>query len=435
MRLCLVLSLSCGLWAVESSAQEMPKYTGPGSCAAPSCHGGVQARSDTSVLQNEYSTWVVKDKHPHAYEALKSKVAVRMAKALGLPDAVSASRCLACHAVSAPKEQRSPNFTDIGDGVSCELCHGPASNWLGSHMSGDWKKLSAQQKAATGYVDLHEPTQRAEQCLTCHLGTQDRNVDHELIAAGHPDLYFELASFQQAMPAHWKEKNLDKDPWFEVRTFAAAQGMQLSKQLDRVARNATTGIWPEYADLDCFACHHSLTNAENSWQQERGYAGHRPGNPPWQLSRFVVLKQVLNEVDASSAKSLETSVNQMSASVTALNNNKTAIAAQAKSLADTVAKIAKMLESANYDQARASRILKGIAGDADYISRQGERAAEQATMAINATYNAVSAQSRPANDAQIRAGIKGLFAQLDNPSAYNAFKFADALKALAGLLP
>jgi hypothetical protein len=26
---------------------------------------------------------------------------------------------------------------------------------------------------------------RSERCLTCHLGTPDKFVDHELIAAGH----------------------------------------------------------------------------------------------------------------------------------------------------------------------------------------------------------------------------------------------------------
>ena len=79
--------------------------------------------------------------------------------------------------------------------------------------------------------------------------------------------------------------------------------------------------------------------------------------------------------------------------------------------------------------------LKAIANDADYISRQGERAAEQALMSVNATYNAVAAKSRPGNDAAVRNAIRGLFQQLDNPSAYNAPKFAEAFKALGGMLP
>src|SRR4051812_46579982 len=99
------------------------KYTGPGSCASPSCHGGVTPRADTSVWQNEYSTWVVKDKHAQAYAVLSNPVAARMAKILGLQSAEAAPKCLACHALSVPDEQRARTFDSL-DGVSCESCHG-----------------------------------------------------------------------------------------------------------------------------------------------------------------------------------------------------------------------------------------------------------------------------------------------------------------------
>ena len=46
------------------------KYTGPGSCASTTCHGSIVPRSDNRVLQNEYSIWIVKDKHSKAYAAL-----------------------------------------------------------------------------------------------------------------------------------------------------------------------------------------------------------------------------------------------------------------------------------------------------------------------------------------------------------------------------
>ena len=73
---------------------EPSKYTGPGSCSSPACHGGVQPRNETTVMQNEYSTWVVRDKHAHAYTVLLNPVAQRMAKLMGLPKAETAPRCL-----------------------------------------------------------------------------------------------------------------------------------------------------------------------------------------------------------------------------------------------------------------------------------------------------------------------------------------------------
>ena len=34
--------------------------------------------------------------------------------------------------------------------------------------------------------DTRDVTKRAEKCLTCHLGNDEKSVDHEMIAAGHP---------------------------------------------------------------------------------------------------------------------------------------------------------------------------------------------------------------------------------------------------------
>ena len=73
------------------------------------------------------------------------------------------------------------------------------------------------------------------------------------------------------MPPHWKE--VDKDPGSPCARWRVGQAVQLREQLKRVARESQGGIWPEYAELDCFACHHSLVAAKDSWRQERGYRG------------------------------------------------------------------------------------------------------------------------------------------------------------------
>ena len=60
-----VVSFSAVLFSsiLAAQPQDPPKFTGPGSCAAPSCHGSVQVKTETAVQQTEYSTWVVRDKH------------------------------------------------------------------------------------------------------------------------------------------------------------------------------------------------------------------------------------------------------------------------------------------------------------------------------------------------------------------------------------
>ena len=412
--------------AAESA--EPSKYTGPGSCSSPSCHGGVQARDQTTVLQNEYSTWVVRDKHAHAYENLTNPVGTRIAKIMGLPSPDTAPRCLACHALDVPAEQRARTF-DLSDGVGCENCHGPASAWLGPHTTRGWKY---EKSLELGLYDTRDLVKRSEKCLSCHLGTPDKTVDHELIAAGHPDLYFELDSFMSVMPSHWKE--VDTDPWFAVRAMAVGQAVQLREQLKRVARESQGGIWPEYAELDCFACHHNLTAAKDSWRQDRGYAGRRPGNPPFNLSRFVVLNHVIQDADPDATRDLKAGIGQVYAGVTALNSNRVQVAAQAGSTADLAGRLAVRLNTMKFDQGQTLRLMKAIAGDGEGIAAQGERAAEQATMALDSLYIAYTKNGKPGNDAQIRAGINGLFRQLDDPSAYNGFRFAAAIKNLSGLI-
>ena len=49
----------------------------------------------------------------------------------------------------------------------------------------------------------------------------------------------------------------------------------------RAARSAgpSGNLPPEFAEYDCFACHHDLRSP--GWRQERGYDGRQPGLPPW----------------------------------------------------------------------------------------------------------------------------------------------------------
>ena len=226
---------------------------------------------------------------------------------------------------------------------------------------------------------------------------------------------------------------MDKDPWLGVRSLSVGQAVQLREQLKRIARESQGGIWPEYAELDCFACHHSLTAAKDSWRQERGYPGRRPGNPPWNLSRYVVFRRVIQEANPQASQQLRSQVDSVNALVTALGSDRKQIAAEASSAAQVANGLAQRLAAMHFDQPTTLRLLKGISSDADDIAGQGERSAEQATMALDSLFIAYAKNDHLANDAQIRAAIHGLFQQVEDPSAYNGFKFAQAMKSLNAL--
>src|SRR2546422_6235492 len=158
--------------------------------------------------------------------------------------AENSPKCLACHALYvADEKKRARTFGQSEqEGVSCESCHGPAAGWLGEHTARDWPH---DRSVAAGMYDTRDLIKRAEKCLSCHVGSQEKFVDHEMIAAGHPDLLFELDTFSTVMPRHWKEPREKtpgvperKDPLYGVRDLAVGQAVQLQSALRRLADRA-----------------------------------------------------------------------------------------------------------------------------------------------------------------------------------------------------
>ena len=443
----LLVAIFVCFYAATSSAtdsNEPVKYIGPGSCAATSCHGSVKPVGGSRVLQNEYSTWILQDRHSRAYQALTGEVGERMARILKLGARPEESpKCLACHALYTKPEQRGRPF-EISEGVSCESCHGPASAWLGPHTTRDWPH---EKSVALGMGDTRNVILRANLCLECHLGTREKFVDHEMIAAGHPDLYFELDSFSAVMPRHWKVpresapgKPVEDPAWAGVRDWATGQAVQLSASMDRLARRAKNepadkkDVWPEYSELSCFACHHSLGAAKDSWRQEHGYEGRRPGDPPWNASRYAVFRHFAKQIDSVSGQQLDRHMLVVSTEMSKLNPDRTVVSNAALAAAPLALQIADRLATMQYDQAITLRMMQRICDDAENIAISDERAAEQAAMALDSLYIAYGRDAKPSNNAEIRSAINGLFQQLENPSAYNADQFASALRRLRPML-
>jgi hypothetical protein len=193
-------------------------------------------------------------------------------------------------------------------------------------------------------------------------------------------------------------------------------------------------VWPEYAELSCFACHHSLGPAADSWRQKHEYAGRRPGDPAWNESRFVVFRLMAQQVDSTSAQELEKSLSAVSSEMSKLNPEKSTVIAAAGVAAPIAQRFADRLAAMQFDSALALRTMQKITEDAETISLADERAAEQAAMALDSLYIAYSKEAKPANAAEVRAAINSLFQQLELPSSYNADQFAIALKRIRPLL-
>jgi hypothetical protein len=186
------LALSGNALAAEKGAASVAKFVGMNSCSSSSCHGGAGEKSDECVI------WSKKDFHSRAFATLTTARSERMAEVLGIEAAVKDANCTICHAPfqTVPKELQA-NPLDITKGVSCESCHAPAQNWLRSHTRRDFTHAD---RVNAGMRDLENLYVRANTCVACH-----QNISSTLLAAGHPELIFEIDGQAVSEPKHWSE--------------------------------------------------------------------------------------------------------------------------------------------------------------------------------------------------------------------------------------
>jgi len=129
------------------------KYVGIKSCAA-ACHKGDSKGNQLEIWQDS--------KHSQAFIVLQSPEADQIAKDKGFStSAAETPLCIKCHVLGKDIDPEEMEETfDKTQGVQCETCHGPGS---------EYKKLSImkdrQQAVANGLI-IHD--EGAEFCKTCH---------------------------------------------------------------------------------------------------------------------------------------------------------------------------------------------------------------------------------------------------------------------------
>ena len=244
-------------------------YVGTNSCSAASCHGSRQEVAAT--LGREYSIWVSEDPHSDAYATLLSPASRQIAKNLGLANAHQAKVCLDCHASDAKPDETSDlhlaafHRYAVTDGVGCESCHGPASKWLEPHTRGDWQYLSSAQKERFGFTNTSDLLTRGKTCAECHVGSLNKDMNHDLIASGHPRLLFELSAYEALLPRHWSraQDELNNSAALEAKLWSVGQVASLLKKLELLEKRASlsSAPWPEFGEYDCYDCHHDLRSS------------------------------------------------------------------------------------------------------------------------------------------------------------------------------
>jgi Cytochrome c554 and c-prime len=272
------------LIAKPMPAPTMAQATGSVGCSATACHGGAvnglvprsgwaAGAADDQRWRSSATVWRCYDPHARAFDVLENELSKQIEARLARIDAVPLDarkdiRCLACH--SNPTLANQPSHPLHAEGVNCESCHGNAGTWQSEHAG--WQAGTMHQRALlrAEMTNLSDPAVRAETCAGCHVGapatdrTPLRDMNHDLIAAGHPRLNFDYATYLRALPPHWAEKNRDvapavfRPPSDAYRHWLVGCAATNSARYRLLTDRAQRGPWPELAEFDCYACHRGL---------------------------------------------------------------------------------------------------------------------------------------------------------------------------------
>lgn len=422
--LALAAIASIGIAHADLPDQLPDRHMGVATCAASQCHGSAAARDGSNVLQNEYVTWTRDDPHSGAYASLATADSRAIAARLGLADATRADLCLDCHADNVAPERRGEKF-QISDGVGCEACHGGAERWLSTHYN--TSSVDHAANLAAGLYPTEDPQARATLCLSCHLGTEDKFATHQIMAAGHPRLAFELDTFTELWTHAGRQPHYRVDDDYVQRkgaddhVYVWATGVIAEARLRlRLIRNelqTSTSLFPELAHYDCHACHRSMQSVEWRRLPRHGDAG--PGAPFLNDGALVMTLALARAVDAGVATDVASALQNLHA---AAGGDRTEFI---ESIGDMDLALSNLQSqtTAQSLRSRERRVLRemleaGAEGNfLDYAS------AEQAFMAVQMLVLELG-------DSQLEEKLTPLGDALDDDERYEPAVFAQLLSAL-----
>jgi hypothetical protein len=407
------------------------QYVGPGPCAAANCHGNPEPSRVYDVPQNEFSVWFHSDRHRRAAEALFDERSQLIARNLRLAQpAHRSARCLDCHSLNPARRVQAVPL-ELADGISCESCHGPAGGWLARHNEAGWTRGDS---VAGGMTDLGDLRARARLCLGCHQGEPGRQVDHEMLAAGHPELVFELDNYTESLPPHWlpfaerrSAAPADRRDTHGLAAWAVGQAEAFRQGLRLLGHRASSETWPEFAELACDTCHHDLSTGR--WRQLRGYR-QRAGLPSWSPARWAVLRHLVAAAAPDERAALDADIERLAAQVARLNTPPERLAASCAETAERLERVLPRLASAAVGPKAAADLLGALARDRDYLEAADRASAEQAALALQSLLAHLETRQPALRRGPLPARMRALFAELDDPYRFDRQRFSALLAEL-----
>jgi hypothetical protein len=375
-------------------------------------------------LQNEYVTWTQADPHSKAYEILSNEQSRLIAARLGLGIAREATQCLDCHTDNVPAARRGEKF-QLADGVGCEACHGGAEQWLASHYNTG--SVTHANNLAAGMYPTNAAAARAELCLSCHLGTENKFATHQMMAAGHPRLAFELDTFTELWRTLGRQPHFRDDAEYQQRkevpshsfTWAIGLVTEARLRLDLIGSRHFDGIgmFPELAFFDCHACHRSMKTVQ--WQRLPRHGNGGPGLPFINDGTFVMSLALASAIQPDTVDELQSALRSLHAAGAESVESIRAAAADLDSILGRLDRALTPAALRGHELQLLAAVLEiGAAGNyLDYAS------AEQAFMAVQMLVLEI-------DDPELESQLEALGNSLNDDERYRPAQFARLLAEL-----
>lgn len=412
-------------------------YVGVATCGGTTCHGRSEADGEI-VRQDELMLWQdpasAAGAHSRAWAVLREPRSRAIAQRLGIGEASGAPMCLGCHAT--PAGRRGIRF-QTSDGVGCESCHGPASNWLTTHYAVGGTHAN---NVARGLVPLENPRARAAQCLDCHFGSADPGqfVTHRIMAAGHPRISFELDLFSTLQQHH----NADRDYGERkgrsdgTRMWAIGQAMALERSLTLFSTGlGSEGLFPEFYFFDCHSCHRRISDDPRFRPGALANPG-RPipsGMPPYNDENMIMLAAAARVVAPALGARFERDSRAFHA---AMAQGRAQAVAAAATLKASARALADAFSAAPMGRDSTFAIIAAITSDAIRPRFTDYAGSVQAVMATDTLLSALVNQGHvplaAAND--IRVDINSAYRAVNDPNAYDPGGFRASLGRAAAAI-
>lgn len=135
-------------------------FTYVGAKACKECHG-------EDAIGNQYKIWAMSP-HAKAYSLLLSEKALEIAKKRNITSPEKNQECLKCHATGKGSVEEV-----IKEGVGCESCHGPGSEYHVASNHVDYSSRENGYRRAIKFgmypiLGIASLKNREKLCLSCH---------------------------------------------------------------------------------------------------------------------------------------------------------------------------------------------------------------------------------------------------------------------------